>query len=298
MDTDHVHVLLTVIETGSLSAAANRLGYTPSGVSRIIAGLEKLTGFPLLIRGREGARATAECTAILPALRQLDYWAQVTGEKAKDIQGLETGTIRVGTVYEAFYGWLFGLVGEFAKKHPGIEVQITSGTSTEMCAAVDNRSCDFAITSRRSGNFDFIPLVRDRMMAILPKNHPLAHAPSFPLSRFPQENFIEVYRGKETDNSMIFHKYHIRPKAQISTTDRVAGYVMVQNGLGVALENDIMQDPYLEHVARVPVDPPQEIEIGITVPQREEISPAAQKFLDYALKNLSSITLPTGKRLF
>ena len=48
MDTEKCRVLLTVLHERSLSAAAEALGYTPSGISRLVDSLERETGFPLL----------------------------------------------------------------------------------------------------------------------------------------------------------------------------------------------------------------------------------------------------------
>lgn len=48
MDTEKCRALLAVLEAGSLSAAAEKLDYTPSGLSRMMAALEQELGFPLL----------------------------------------------------------------------------------------------------------------------------------------------------------------------------------------------------------------------------------------------------------
>lgn len=50
MDTEKCRALLAVLEAGSLSAAAEKLDYTPSGLSRMMAALEQELGFPLLSR--------------------------------------------------------------------------------------------------------------------------------------------------------------------------------------------------------------------------------------------------------
>lgn len=59
MDLDRCRALVCAIETGSLSAAAEALQYTPSGVSRMVAALEAETGFSLLHREHGGVRPTA-----------------------------------------------------------------------------------------------------------------------------------------------------------------------------------------------------------------------------------------------
>lgn len=59
MDTEKYRALLAVLEAGSLSAAAEKLDYTPSGLSRMMAALEQELGFP----------RTAACSRRAPAGR-------------------------------------------------------------------------------------------------------------------------------------------------------------------------------------------------------------------------------------
>lgn len=56
MDTKKCIVLLSVLDKLNITEAAKKLGYTPSGVSRIIESMEKELGFPLLIRSHDGVR--------------------------------------------------------------------------------------------------------------------------------------------------------------------------------------------------------------------------------------------------
>ena len=79
MDTEKISALLMALELGSLSAAAEVLGYTPSGISRMMASLEAEAGFPLLIRSREGLRPTRECETLLPHFHALVDEAKRTG---------------------------------------------------------------------------------------------------------------------------------------------------------------------------------------------------------------------------
>ena len=71
MDTDKYKALLSAIETGSLSAAAAELDYTPSGISRAVASLEESLGFSLLVRKKSGVFPTEECQLLLPLFRNL-----------------------------------------------------------------------------------------------------------------------------------------------------------------------------------------------------------------------------------
>ena len=66
MDTEKCRALLAVLEAGSLSAAAEKLDYTPSGLSRMMAALEQELGFPLLSRSHNGVQPTRACRTLLP----------------------------------------------------------------------------------------------------------------------------------------------------------------------------------------------------------------------------------------
>ena len=66
MDTEKYKALVCAIDMGSLTAAADRLGYTPSGISRSVAAVEEQFGFPLLIRAKSGVTPTEDCNQVLP----------------------------------------------------------------------------------------------------------------------------------------------------------------------------------------------------------------------------------------
>ena len=63
--------LLKTAELGSITRAAEALGYTQSAISRTIAELEREFDLPLLTRNRSGAVLTAEGALLLPYLQQV-----------------------------------------------------------------------------------------------------------------------------------------------------------------------------------------------------------------------------------
>ena len=71
MDTEKYKALICAIDTGSLTAAAEILDYTPSGISRSVMSVEEQFGFPLLVRAKSGVTPTEECEQLLPLIRNL-----------------------------------------------------------------------------------------------------------------------------------------------------------------------------------------------------------------------------------
>lgn len=70
MDSVKCQALLLAIQYGSLTAAGKELGYTQSGMTRMIRSLEKEIGFPLLVRNKQGVRPSANGLQMVPVFRK------------------------------------------------------------------------------------------------------------------------------------------------------------------------------------------------------------------------------------
>ncbi len=119
MEHEKYIALLTVLDCSSISGAAKKLGYTTSGISRMIQSLEDENGFHLVNRGRDGITVTRECEEMLPEIRGFVKSGEVLRQRASAIAGTETGTVRIGTAYSVFYEVLSSLTKEFSRGASG-----------------------------------------------------------------------------------------------------------------------------------------------------------------------------------
>ena len=71
MNIDNYRVFIRVAKIGNLTAAAEQLGYTQSGISHIVSALEQEFGFQLLRRSKTGVSLTQEGERILQTLREV-----------------------------------------------------------------------------------------------------------------------------------------------------------------------------------------------------------------------------------
>lgn len=286
MDIEKCRALLCTLETGSLSAASEELGYTPSGISRMMASLEEETGFELLIRSRNGIKPTENCKKLLPIIREMVSLGDRYKQTADEIKGLVSGTVTVGNTYLSYYSWLARLIADFGRNYPNITVRIIEGTSSELITAIEEQRADFCIISHRSGDYDWIHLKNDEMVAWVPPNHKLAAGKTFPLKAVTKEPFIEIFPGQETDNSLMFASNHIKPNTKYVSLDSAVAYSMVEAGLGISTANAIVSDALNGDVNVLPLDPPQIVDIGVAIPREKNLSPAAKHFVDFAKKSI------------
>lgn len=282
MDTEKYKILLKTIETGSLSDAAEELGYTPSGVSRSISALEEETDLILLNRTHTGVTPTKECEELLPEIVKIIRQEEQLNQMASQLKGLEKGEIIIGTAYNNFYPQISKLIFEFTRKYPDIEVRIVEGASSSLVKMIENNAADFCIISKRKGKYHWVHLMEDELVAIVSKDSPYASKSSFNIKDFEKEPFIEIYTGQETDNTLFLDDKRIKPNTKYRTHDPYAAYAMVEAGLGVTLTNKIWLESLGNNVVPLSLTTPHTINIGIAMQPEEIASPAAKRFIQFS----------------
>lgn len=288
MDPAKSAVLLKAVELGSISAAAEALGYTPSGASRLIASLEADTGFPLLVRSKSGVAVTAEGAVLLPRLAELAAASRACEEAAAGLRGLACGTLTVGCAYRPLYRTLAGAIAAFTAAYPGLQVRIVHANSTTLACGMGRREIDFALMSRREIDCRWMPLSQDAMVAVVPPDHAAASSGAFPLSRLAEEPFIEIYPGEDSDNARLLSKAGIAPPVAHVVHDTSAAFALVEAGLGMTLMNGIYAQAADADVAMLPLAPACSVEIGIAMPPGRP-SPALAAFEDFAIPRLQPV---------
>ncbi len=286
MDTDKYKALICAIDTGSLTAAAEKLGYTPSGISRSVATVEEQLGFPLLVRAKSGVTPTEDCARVLPLIRNLLRIQEQLQQTADRICSLETGSITVGTAYPIYDQILSRQIVAFRKLHPNINIRLIEGTSSALSQMLRDHELDFCIISQRENIPVFHPLCRDSICAWVPAAHPAVKRGIYHVPDLWTDDYIELFPDLETDNSLFLKKNGLNPNYCAATSDIYAAYAMVEAGLGVVLINTLLSQRWKGDVAALPLDLSSDFEIGIAAKSDEENPPAAKEFLSFILPTL------------
>ena len=109
--------LISVVEQGSFSRAAEAMAYSQSGISRMVKDLENEWGFTLVERGKRGVALTSDGMAILPYVKRIVEDFRMLQRQTEEISGLETGLIRIGTIASVAANLLPDIISRFQKDH-------------------------------------------------------------------------------------------------------------------------------------------------------------------------------------
>lgn len=127
IDVEALIAFSAVMDAGSFSGAAARLGQTPSGVSRTIARLEKQLGLTLLHRTTRRLQLTDEGAWLLERARTLLADLANTEAEAAARRSQPAGLVRVNAATPALDHLLAPLVPAFLDAYPLVQLQLTSG---------------------------------------------------------------------------------------------------------------------------------------------------------------------------
>lgn len=181
LDLNLLKTFVAVVESGSLSNAAPRVGRSQSAVSMQMQRLEEMVGNQLLVRGPRTVTPNAIGKDFLIYARRLlklsdEAWASVTRPK-------ETGSVRLGVPddYAAFL--LPPVLSRFAEDHPLVTVELICEQSTALVKTLAEGRLDLAIVTRLPDQpLDVIRL--ERFVWVASPNHVAWQADPLPVALF------------------------------------------------------------------------------------------------------------------
>ena len=287
METSRYRAFAAAAETGSFSRAAEALHYSPSGVSQLISALEADLGVTLLHRTSRGVSLAPAGEALLPAIRALLQQEERVFQLSSELNGLITGELNIASYSSVSFRWLPKVIKAFQQDYPNIKLHLMEGISQEVLQWLGDSRADIGfLSSVKDCSYEWIPLSDDPMIAVLPKDHPYAKADVYPLAECEHERFIMPALGKDSDVVDLLERFHLNPTIIYSTIESFSAFAMIENGLGMTISNRLITEGFQADVVKLPLDPPQHIQFGIMIPNRDAISPAARKFIDYAKKTM------------
>lgn len=270
------------VEYGSFTEAARRLNYSQSGISRMINDLEKEWNIVLLERDKSGVRLTSDGTKLLPYAKNVCVEYEKLRMEVDELNGLQSGLIRIGTFSSVATHWLPNVIREFQKAYPSIEYELLLGDYAEIEAWIANGrvDCGFLRLPARS-DFETVFLEQDRLLAVLPEDHPLSRLDKIPVAALGSEPFMLLERGGKADATEIFERCGITPNVRFTTWDDYAIMSMAESGLGVSVLPELILKRVPYRIAVRELDVPAYRKIGVALRSRRTASVAVKRFLEY-----------------
>ncbi|WP_445996510.1 LysR family transcriptional regulator [Okibacterium fritillariae] len=249
LDSQTLRVVRAIADTGSITAAAARLGYSQPAVSQTVRRLEQRLGMPVLTRVPRGALLT-EAGDILArhaatVLRSIDSAA----EELAELAGLRTGWVRIAAFPSASSTIVPRLIERMSADYPGLRFRYIEAEPPEAVQAVRDHTADIALTFSYPGDPDdphgasaagltATPLWREDMILILRRDAGAGLSPDASPLALDSLAGAGWIAGCPRCRGHLLHlcaAHGFTPSIDYETDNVSAVLAMVEAGLGVAL---------------------------------------------------------------
>lgn len=248
----------------------------------MIADLEKEWGVTILERNKNGVKPTSDGMKLLPYAQNLCNDFDKLKMQVDELNGLQSGLIRIGTFSSVATHWLPNIIKEFQKDYPNIDYELLLGDYTEIEEWIHTGrvDCGFLRLPTHPG-FETMFLEKDRLMAIIPENHPFKDKDQFPVTALCQEPFMLLEKGAKAEISEVFERNNLTPNVKFTTWDDYAVMSMVESGLGIAILPELILKRVPYKIIAKELDVPAYRNIGLALRDKKTASLAVKRFMEY-----------------
>jgi LysR family transcriptional regulator, hca operon transcriptional activator len=194
MELRHLRYFIAVAEAGSMKLAAEKQLHTAQpSLSRQIRDLEHEVGVELFIRSVRGVELTEAGRAFLGHARLSVTQAETAAEAARSAARPAKAIFAVGFLTGQEAAWLAPATRILSDELPNIEIRVSSGFSVTLADDLVHRRIDIAFLRHEpEPDLEYRPVLKEPLVAIMPRDHPLAARKTFDPRDLALQTFIGI----------------------------------------------------------------------------------------------------------
>jgi DNA-binding transcriptional LysR family regulator len=308
-DAKQLRVLQTVGETGSFSAAADRLDYTQPAVSKIVATLERQLGTTLVDRGIRPLRLTEAGNALTHRAATAFEQLAAAELEVEAIANLTAGSLRVGTFSSAGAAMVVDALRAFRRSHPDVDVTIREiGLPSALTRTLRSGDLDVGVSfdypelgDTFADDLDLEHLLDDPFDVVVPRGHRLERNGTVRFADLRRETWLLGDFGADSPSFRMIDRRcrdaGFDPNVAYRINDCQMTQALVAAGEGIAVLPRLMLRAAHPGVAIRPLaaDPPSRRVSAVRLATRY-LTPATERFIallvEASVENTEAASVP------
>ena len=285
MHVKHLDLLRLVIEAGSVTVAATRLGISQPAVTKAVQLVEEQLGFPLFLRRRGRLVPTAEARMLLPAIIRATSALDAVNRLAEDLQALRAGTVTLAAVPVLGNSIAAAAVARFQSQHGSVNVDLQTMSNHAVMAAVADHRVDFGLVLApvEHANVTAEDICESALICVMAPGHPLARSATISVAELALHKLISFDRQQPLGALVeeAFKASGLRRVVAAQVSQSAAACALARAGSGVAVI-----DGFTTAEARAiglvirPLAPAVPIVARLLLPQNRPLSRPADRLLE------------------
>lgn len=255
MEINYINEFVMLAKVGKFQDAANLLFISQSALSKHIKAIENEFGTTLFDRTSRKAELTEFGEKFFPIAVQIAELQKNYNNLLHEFAGQEEG-LAIGVSTDAMiYGNVIHPLIDMLQKSTKRKINIIEDTETRIKELLWIKECEFVLLYQleeledpNENDFNSLPLFRDKIAALIPNQHPLAHKSSVSIEQLKDEHLVLTRAGSFFRDVVdrLYRDAGFEPNNDFQVTRRNTLYDMVHDGTGIALYSRNLADIHLE----------------------------------------------------
>lgn len=293
MNYRQIEIFVAVLETGSVTEAATRLGLSQPAVSKSLKMLENSLKLQLFLRSPKGLVATDEARSLyLEAGRLTNSFAHLW-DFARNLPKMHHARLEVSCIPALAISWLPAAIAGFIAQYPEVTLSFVSRSSPQTVQLVAQGEIDIGISQARAEDVmvEKRRLFDLRAACVLPRGHALCQKDVLTLGDLNGERIVSL--GKADEMRKTFEAAMHRQGHTFQTKIDVAlGAMlcrMVEAGAGIGIvDSESAKTHGSPRVVTRPLEPRIAIPIYLLQNTSRPLSLVARKFVDHVCRQTAA----------
>ena len=239
VDLRQLEIIRAIADTGSFTAAGEKLHVSQSAISRQILLLEDELGEPVFHRIGRRIRITPAGESLLQLSHRVFQDLQDTVSAISDKRESLRGTLRlVGGMTVCLYVFP-ALLAEVRRVHPHLDLKVTVGSAERSITMLRSGAGDLGMLTLPVETSDLVavPVLEEELFLITYLTHPLAKKKTITPADLDKQPFVLFETGSITRRLVeeFFARERLEPQIIMETENVEIIKAMVRHGLGISI---------------------------------------------------------------
>ncbi|WP_102348886.1 LysR family transcriptional regulator [Bacillus sp. Marseille-P3661] len=288
MEIHQLEYVIALSKYMKFSLAADEISVSQSTLSDQIKKLENELGVQLFIRSTRKVQLTSAGEDFLAYAKRIISEIENARSCMFEYSNLMKGKIKIGALSTITYLGITSVIANFQKDYPGFEMEIFEENSDTLLKKLSTSEIDVAFISYpyiANFEFDFYPLINDRLVLLVSSTHPLAERKEVSIEELSKEKFLMIQSSTGLQNSLVqlcrdagFEPNIILKSSHVET---IKG--LIEEGIGITLfANRIAASISNEKTAIIELKEPVKRVTGLALSKNNRLL-STKTFKDYVL---------------
>ncbi len=294
MNIKQLEVLRTLLATGSTIATAKAMGFSQSGVSRMLQQLESDLAVTLFVRDKGRLIATPEAMVLSRDAENILLAVERMSGHAEDLRNGASGPdiVRIGLPSSMWENFAPAMLIDYVRDFPGVRIETFFESTMAISKLVEERVIDLGFL-RMEGEIgpgiDIEKVASGESVCVVPKDHPLAELDEITVKDL--RNIPLILIGRQRPNRMVldqaFARAGVKQMVKVETHTNSSACSYVAHGLGVTIISSFYANLYRHlPVVHRPFVPRSTQAFGLAKAAGVPLSIAAQALSDALKKQI------------